>query len=50
MTQQLANLFQRAAVVKHLGRQRVPKLMSPMRRGLHSRTLNGIPDNAGDHG
>ena len=50
MTQQLANLFQRSAVVKHLSRQRVPLLMSPMSRRLHSRTLNGVPDNAGDHG
>ena len=50
MTQQLANLFQRAAVVKHLGGQRVPKLMRPMRRRLDARTFNGVPYNAGDHG
>jgi hypothetical protein len=50
MTQQLADLFQRAAVAKHLAGQRVPKLMSPMRRRLHSRAFNGIPDNASDRG
>lgn len=50
MTQYFANLFQRAAVVKHLGRERVPKLMGSMCRRLHPRAFNGIPDNAGDRG
>jgi len=50
MTQQLANLFQRAATVKHPCSQGVSKLMSSMGRRPHSGAFNGISDNAGDHG